>query len=169
MGLSVSPAIKQNSINRAPGEVPDRKHHLAIMDDCLAPSKTYDHLHNLVTLLKALISNWLKISPEKFKLLRNRLTYAEHILLIENIVSWIISLRSGFDIIIKLKELKNPEDCKHFSGMVTIKEYFWNILTSVLQSITWHVKAWHFIGKRNIRRKLMKSRKITIIHGFGDA
>ena len=45
MGLSVSPAIWQNFIQKVLQEIPDhRKNHLAIMDDCLVFSKKYDHL-----------------------------------------------------------------------------------------------------------------------------
>ena len=35
MGLSVSPAIWQTFINKVLDEIPDRKHFLAIMDDCM--------------------------------------------------------------------------------------------------------------------------------------
>ena len=38
MGLSVSPPNWQNFINRVLEEILDRKHHLAIMDDCLIHS-----------------------------------------------------------------------------------------------------------------------------------
>ena len=64
MGLSVSPAIWQNFIQKVLQEIPDhRKNHLAIMDDCLVFSKKYDHLKHLTDLFKALIRNGLKISP----------------------------------------------------------------------------------------------------------
>ena len=66
MGLSVSPAIWQNFIQKVLQEIPDhRKNHLAIMDDCLVFSKKYDHLRHLTNLFKALIRNGLKISPRK--------------------------------------------------------------------------------------------------------
>ena len=61
MGLSVSPAVWQNFIQKVLYEIPDhRKHHLAIMDDCLVHSKKRDHLHHLIDLFKALIRNGLK-------------------------------------------------------------------------------------------------------------
>ena len=68
MGLSVSPAIWQTLINKVPDEIPDRKHFLAIMDDCMIHSKRTDHLTHLIALLKALIRNGLKISPRKCQL-----------------------------------------------------------------------------------------------------
>ena len=50
-GLSVSPAIWQNFIQKVLQEIPDhRKNHLAIMDDCLVFSKKYDHLKHLTNL-----------------------------------------------------------------------------------------------------------------------
>ena len=55
MGLSVSPAIWQTFINKVLDEIPDIKHFLAIMDDCMIHSKRKDHLNHLIALLKALI------------------------------------------------------------------------------------------------------------------
>ena len=68
MGLSVSPAIWQTFINKVLDEIPNRKHFLAIMDDCMIQSKRKDHLIYLIALLKALIRNGLKISPRKCQL-----------------------------------------------------------------------------------------------------
>ena len=68
MGLSVSPAIWQTFINKVLDEVPDRKHSLATMDDCMIHSKRKDHLNHLIALLKALIRNGLQISPRKCQL-----------------------------------------------------------------------------------------------------
>ena len=66
MGLSVSPAVWQNFIQKVLSEIPNhRKHHLAIMDDCLVHSKKKEHLSHLIDLFKALIRNGLKISPKK--------------------------------------------------------------------------------------------------------
>ena len=68
MGLSVSPAIWQTFINKVPDEIPERKHFLAIMDDCMIHSKRKYHLNYLIALLKAFIRNGLKISPRKCQL-----------------------------------------------------------------------------------------------------
>ena len=65
MGLSVSPAIWQNFIQKVLQEIPDhRKNHLAIMDDCLVFSTKYNHLKHLTDLFKALIRNGLKYPLE---------------------------------------------------------------------------------------------------------
>ena len=73
MGLSVSPAIWQTFINKVFNEIPNRKHFLAIMDDCMIHSKRKHHLTHLIALLKALIRNRLKISPRKCQLFRQKL------------------------------------------------------------------------------------------------
>ena len=65
MGLNVTSAIWQNFINRVLDEIPDRKHHLAITDDCLTHSKRKLHLKHVTALLEALIRNGLKIYPKK--------------------------------------------------------------------------------------------------------
>ena len=64
MGLSVSPAIWQNFIQRVLQEIPNyKKNHLAIMDDILTHSKRADHIGHLIDLFKAIMRNGLKISP----------------------------------------------------------------------------------------------------------
>ena len=60
MGLSVSPAIWQNFIQRVLQEIPNyRKNHLAIMDDILTHSKRVDHISHLIDLFKAIMRNGL--------------------------------------------------------------------------------------------------------------
>ena len=71
MGLSVSPAIWQNFINRVLDEIPDRKHHLGIMDDCLIHSKRKQQLKHVTALLKALIRNGLKNLPKEMYVVQN--------------------------------------------------------------------------------------------------
>ena len=79
MGLSVSPAIWQNFIQKVLQEIPEhRRNHLAIMDDCLVFSKKRSHLKHLTDLFKALIRNGLKISPRKCKLFKTSLVYMGH-------------------------------------------------------------------------------------------
>ena len=71
MGLSVSPAIWQNFIQKVLQEIPDhRKNHLAIMDDCLVFSEKKTHLKHLTDLFKALITNGLRYHLENVNCLR---------------------------------------------------------------------------------------------------
>ena len=118
MGLSVSPAIWQTFINKVLDEIPNRKHFLAIMDDCMIHSKRKDHLTHLVALLKALIRNGLKISPKKCQLFRQKLTYMGQTLLIKDNIPCITPLRSRVDAIQRLEPPKTPKECKKFCGLI---------------------------------------------------
>ena len=125
MGLSVSPAIWQNFIQKVLQEIPDhRKNHLAIMDDCLVFSKKYDHLKHLTNLFKALIRNGLKISPRKCKLFKTSLVYMGHQVNIIDGIPHITPVKSRVDAIVKLDPPKSPKNCKQFCGMVNYQSMF---------------------------------------------
>ena len=125
MGLSVSPAIWQNFIQKVLQEIPDhRKNHLAIMDDCLVFSKKYDHLKHLTDLFKALIRNGLKISPRKCKLFKTSLVYIGHQVSIIDGIPHITPVKSRVDAIVKLDPPKSPKNCKQFCGMVNYLSMF---------------------------------------------
>ena len=125
MGLSVSPAIWKNFIQKVLQEIPDhRKNHLAIMDDCLVFSKKYDHLKHLTDLFKALIRNGLKISPRKCKLFKTSLVYMGHQVSIIDGIPHITPVKSRFDAIVKLDPPKSPKNCKQFCGMVNYLSMF---------------------------------------------
>ena len=125
MGLSVSPAIWQNFIQKVLQEIPDhRKNHLAIMDDCLVFSKKFDHLKHLTNLFKALIRNGLKISPRKCKLFKTSLVYMGHQVNIIDGIPHITPVKSRVDAIVKLDPPKSPKNCKQFCGMVNYLSMF---------------------------------------------
>ena len=125
MGLSVSPAIWQNFIQKVLQEIPNhRKNHLAIMDDCLVFSKKYDHLKHLTDLFKALIRNGLKISPRKCKLFKTSLVYMGHQVSIIDGIPHITPVKSRVDAIVKLDPPKSPKNCKQFCGMVNYLSMF---------------------------------------------
>ena len=125
MGLSVSPAIWQNFIQKVLQEIPDhKKNHLAIMDDCLVFSKKYDHLKHLTDLFKALIRNGLKISPRKCKLFKTSLVYMGHQVSIIDGIPHITPVKSRVDAIVKLDPPKSPKNCKQFCGMVNYLSMF---------------------------------------------
>ena len=74
MGLNISPSTWQSYINAILDCLQSRKYCEAIMDDLLlfTPSKD-SHMNKLEDLLKALLKNGLKISPEKSQLFKTRL------------------------------------------------------------------------------------------------
>ena len=124
-GLSVSPEIWQNFIQKVLQEIPDhRKNHLAIMDDCLVFSKKYNHLKHLTDLFKALIRNGLKISPRKCKLFKTSLVYMGHQVGIIDGIPHITPVKSRDDAIVKLDPPKSPKNCKQFCGMVNYLSMF---------------------------------------------
>ena len=118
MGLSVSPAIWMEFITKVLDDMPDRKHHLAIMDDCMIHSDHKSHLGHLVSLFKALQKNGLKISPKKCQLFRKKLVYMGHTIIIEEHGPCITALKSNVEPILKMDKPQNAADCRSFCGMV---------------------------------------------------
>ena len=76
MGLNISPSIWQSYIYTILDCLQNRKYCKAIMDDLslFTPSKG-SHMDKLEDLLKALLTNGLKISPKKCQLFRCNLQY----------------------------------------------------------------------------------------------
>ena len=128
MGLSVSPAIWQTFINKVLDGIVSRKHHLAIMDDCLVHSKKKSHMRHLENLFKALVDNGLKISPKKCQFFRTSLTYMGQNMLIKDDTPCITPLRTRVDAIQRVPAPTNIKGCRSFCGMV-------NYLSMYLQDL----------------------------------
>ena len=144
MGLSVSPAIWQNFIQRVLQEIPNhRKHHLAIMDDCLVHSTKKEHWKHLTDLLQALVRNGLKISPRKCKLFKTSLVYMGLQLLIVDGVPRILPLKSRIEAILKLDPPKSVKDCRSFCGMV-------NFLSMFLPSLQDKLTPIYFLTRKGV-------------------
>ena len=125
MGLSVSPAIWLNFIQRVLQEIPDyRKNYLAIMDDILIHSNREDHTGYLIDLFKAIIRNGLKISPRKCKLFKTELVFMGVVINIEDGMPKMQPLKSRIDAIQKVKPPKTVKDCRSFCGMVNYMSVF---------------------------------------------
>ena len=144
MGLSVSPAIWQNFMNRVLDEMPDRRHHLAIMDDCLVHSKKNIHMKEIENLLKALINNGLKISPKKCQFYRKKLKYMGHTILIEDNVPHITAHKTRIDAIQDMRRPRTPRDCKRFCGMVIFLSMF-------LKDLQKHLIPIYELTKKNVK------------------
>ena len=113
MGLSVSPAIWQDFIQRVLQEIPSyRKNHLAIMDDILTHSKREDHIRHLIDLFKAIIRNGLKISPRKCKLFKKAHVFMGITIMIEDGMPKMQPLKSRINAILKVKPPKTVKDCR---------------------------------------------------------
>ena len=115
IGLSVSPAIWQNFIQRVLQEIPNyRKNLLAIMDDILTHSKRVDHIGHLIDLFKAILRNGLKISPRKCKLFKKELMFMGITILVEDGMLKMRPLKSRIDAIQKVNPPKTIKECWSF-------------------------------------------------------
>ena len=144
MGLSVSPAIWQNFIQRVLQEIPNyRKNHLAIMDDILTHSKRVDHIGHLIDLFKAIMRNGLKISPRKCKLFKKELVFMGITILVEDGMPKMRPLKSRIDAIQKVKPPKTIKECRSFCGMV-------NYMSMFLPSLQEKLIPIYFITRKGI-------------------
>ena len=175
MGLSVSPAIWQNFINKVLDQIPERKHHLAIMDDCLVHSKEKDHMKHLEALFKAIRANGLKISPKKCQLFRKELVYMGHTMLIKDGLPCITPLKSRIEAIEKLGELKTPKNCKQFCGMVNFMSMFLKDLQKDLipiyeltkKGIPWHWGEEQEQAYQTIKKKITNPPVLVMPNPYG--
>ena len=144
MGLSVSPAIWQNFIQRVLQEIPDyRKNHLAIMDDILTHSKRIGHIGHLIDLFKAIMRNGLKISPRKCKLFKKELVFMGMTILVEEGMPKMRPLKSRIDAIQKVNPPKTIKECRSFCGMV-------NYMSMFLPSLQEKLIPIYFITRKGI-------------------
>ena len=140
MGLSVSPAIWQNFIQRVLQEIPDyRKNHLAIMDDILTHSKREDHIGHLIDLFKAIMRNGLKISPRKCKLFKKELVFMGITILVEDGMPKMRPLKTRID----ANPPKTIKECRSFCGMV-------NYMSMFLPSLQEKLIPIYFITRKGI-------------------
>ena len=161
MGLSVSPAIWQNFIQRVLQEIPKyRKNHLAIMDDILTHSKRVDHIKHLIDLFKAIMRNGLKISPRKCKLFNKELVFMGITILVEDRMPKMRPLKSRIDAIQKVNPPKTIKECRSFCGMVNYMSMFLPSLQEKLIPIYFITKkGYHSTGVKNNKKPLMISRE----------
>ena len=106
------------------------------MDDLLlfTPSKKY-HMDKLEDLLKALLKNWLKISPKKCQLFRTNLQYMGNEIFIQDKRVCVQPLRSRLEAIHKLQPPSTVKGCRSFAGMVNFLSMFCPELQKLLKPI----------------------------------
>ena len=121
IGLNISPSIWQSYINAILECLQSRKHCEAIMDNLLlfTPSKRA-HIAKLEDLLKALLTNGLKISPKKCHLFKTELQYMGNIIFIKDRIVCVKPSRSRLEAIQKLRLPTTPKGCSSFEGMVNL-------------------------------------------------
>ena len=137
MGLNISPSIWQSYINAILDCLQNRKYCEAIMDDVLLfnPLKS-SHMYKLEDLLKALLKNGLKISPNKCQLFRTNLQYMDNKIFIQNKRVCIQPLRNTLEAIQKLQPPSMVKGCRCFAGMVNFLSMFCHELQKLLNQYT---------------------------------
>ena len=136
MGLNISPPIWQTYLNTILNCLESRKHCEAIMDDLLlsTPSKQ-SHMKKLEDLLKALLKNGLKISPQKCQLFKKELQYMGNTIFIKEKKVCVKPLHSRLEAIQKLKPPTTVKGCRSFARMVNFLSIFCQHLQKHLQPI----------------------------------
>ena len=104
MGFNISPSIWQSYINAILDCLQSKRYCEAIMDDLLlfTPSQS-SHMAKLKDMLKALLKNDLKISPEKCQMLRTHLQYMGYEIFMKDKRVCVKLLRNRFETIQKLQ------------------------------------------------------------------
>ena len=123
MGLNISPSIWQSYTNAILGCLQSKKYCEAIMDDLLifTPSKE-SHMNKLEDLLKALLKNGLKISPNKCQLFKTSLQYMGNEIFIQNRKVCVQPL-SRLEAIQKLQPSQNSKRMQKFCRHGEFSEY----------------------------------------------
>ena len=113
-----------------------RKYCEAIMDDLLlfTPSKD-SHMNKLEDLLKALLKNGLKISPEKCQLFKTSLQYMGNKILIQNRKVCVQPLRNRLGRFKNYNPPKTAKGCRSCAGMVNFLSMFCPELQKLLKPI----------------------------------
>ena len=136
MGLNISPPIWQTYINTILNCLESRKHCEAIMDDLLLfPPSKQSHMRKLEDLLKALLKNGLKISPQKFQLFRKELQYIGNTIFMQEKRVCVKPLCSRLELVQKLKPPTTVKGCRIFVGMVNFLSIFCQDLQKLLKPI----------------------------------
>ena len=136
MGLNISPSIWQSYINAISDCLQSRKYCEAIMDDLLlfTPSKD-SHMSKLEDLLKALLTNGLKISPKECQLFKASLCYMGNEIFIQNRKVCVQPLRNRLEVIQRLQPPTTVKGCRSFVGMVNFLSMFCPELQKLLKLI----------------------------------
>ena len=92
-------------------------------------------MNKLEDLLKALLKNGLKISPEKCQLFKTSLQYMGYEIFIENKKVCVQLLMNRLEAIQKLNPPKTPKGCRSFAGVVNFLSMFCPELQKLLKPI----------------------------------
>ena len=163
MGMSCSPGIWQQFINKIQQELPNKERYKIIMDDILIFSKWATHWQDIMDLLKVLIKYGLKISPHKCQLFRTKLVYMGLYFMIKNGRPAFTPMKGKCDAIINMQSLKSVKECRQFCGMVNFLSTFLPKLRELLIPIyALTKKKATFIWSPNCEQNFQQIKKLLI-------
>ena len=134
MELNISPPTWQTYINTILNCFESRKYCKAIMDDLLLfiPLKQ-SNMTKPEDLLKALLKNGLKISPEKCQLFRKELQHISNCIFIQEKIVCVKPLHNRLEAIQKLRLSTTVKGCRSFAGMVNFLSIIFQDLQKLLK------------------------------------
>ena len=137
MGLSVSPSVFSEYIQKIIAKIPEyEKHYVTYMDDILIHSQGIeDHQKHIELLLEALIEAGLRISPKKSLFYRTKVNYLGHTIQIVDGKPHMSIQHSKIDAIRKLKRPESITGVRAFCGMVNYLSRFLPALSTMLLPI----------------------------------
>ena len=105
-GLSLSPSVFSHFMSGILSEIPDfHKWGICMMDDILLYGKCKkEHRKNINQILDLMSKHGLKLSPQKMKLFRTKVTYLGHVLVVKNGKPCITAQKSKCQDLTKTKE-----------------------------------------------------------------
>jgi len=123
MGLTTSPAVWQQFIDKLMLDIPNKQRYRVIMDDILVFSPANEHLQDLIVLFQRLIDYGLKISPHKCQLFSTQLVYMGLVFMIKNGIPCYTPIKDKCDAIRNLQPPRSVRECRRFCGILLIPIY----------------------------------------------
>ena len=156
MGLNISQLIWQSYINAILDCLQSKKYCEEIMDDLLLFRPTEKIAYSMLEdLLKAVLTNELKISSKKCQLFRKELQYMGIPIFIKDRRVCIKPLQSRLEAIQKLKHPATNKGCRSFAGMVL--SLFYAVLQRLLKPVyDFTRKGRQFMWVKNSNKLLTK-------------
>ena len=176
MGMSCSPALQQQFIHIIWEQLLNKERYKIIMDDILIFSTKEQHWEDLAhLLLNLLIKFYLKISPHKCQLFRDKLIYMGLEFLIKDGTAHYTAMKDKCDAIHNMKAPKSVKECCTFCGMVNFLSTFCKNLRQLLIPIYELTKkhacfAWtdkHQPAFEAIKKLLVKPPVLRMVSGNG--
>ncbi len=136
-GLSLSPSVFSHFMSGILSEIPDfHKWGICMMDDILLYGKCKkEHRKNINQILDLMSKHGLKLSPQKMKLFRTKVTYLGHVLVVKNGKPCITAQKSKCQAIIDMPRPRNLREVRRYCGAIGYLRMYLPELHKVLKPI----------------------------------